>query len=296
MNVHEHRFLLSQQATLKKLLSETDESEVIVRMSLNVRLREVEEQLESYDGYSPRVVNARLTFRGKPTMGSRAIRADFGLDATRAFVDAVAKVGRGWGGSDADYGLLVTATARGSFGFEVEDATQMPPLMGESTPVERAMEHVRDILRATTGTDDQLIDAIEDTDDGALNALHGFLKIVGDGDAMCALELQGDEFSFVSADQVQRSAGRLDQKNISVEDVDLNGRLQGIMPKGRRAEFVVEETGEVITARVQAPVAESLLTAEMLGKPLSISARARRVGSSRPTYVITGYDTASPKA
>ena len=290
MNVHEYRFLLSQQATLNKLLSETDESEVIVRMSLDARLRQVESQLEAYEGHSPRVVNARLTFRGKPVVGSRAIKAGFGLDAARAFVDAVAEVGRGWGGNDADYGLLITATARGSFGFEVEDAAQMPPLAGESSPVEQAMERVKDILRATIGTDDQLADAIESTDDDALSAIHKFLKTVGDGEAMCALELQGDEFSFMSADQVQRSAERLDQRNISVEDVDLSGHLQGIMPKGRRAEFVVEETGDVITARVQASVAESILTAEMLDKSLRISARARWVGDSRPTYVITDYD------
>ena len=61
-----------------------------------------------------------------------------------------------------------------------------------------------------------------------------------------------------------------------VEDVDLSGHLQGIMPKGRRAEFVLEETGDVITAKVQASVAESILTAEMMGKPMTVTARARR--------------------
>ena len=262
-------------------------------MSFENRLRQVEEQLESYEGYSPHVVNARLTFRGRPVMGSRAVDAGFGLDAAKAFVEAVANVGRAWGGNDSDYNLLITGTTRGSFGFEVEDAAQMPALEGESTLVERALEHIKDILKATTGTDDQLVDAIEDADDSALSAIHLFLKTVADGDAMCALELQADRFSFQSADQVERSAGRLDQRNISIENVELSGHLQGIMPKGRRAEFVVEETGDVITARVQAPVAESVLTAEMIGKPLKIRARTRRVGDSRPTYVIADFDTES---
>ena len=293
MNAHEFRLLLSERAALRDLIDRAPPGNVITKMSFENRLRQVEEQLESYEGYSPHVVTARLTFRGKPVMGSRAVDAGFGLDAAKAFVEAVAKVGRAWGGSDSDYSLLITGTTRGSFGFEVEDAAQMPALEGESTPVERALEHVKDILKATTGTDDQLVDAIEDTDDSALSAIHQFLKTVADGDAMCALELHEDEFSFRSADQVQRSAGRLDQRNISIEDVDLSGHLQGIMPKGRRAEFVVEETGDVITARVQASVAESVLAAEMIDKPLKIRARTRRVGDSRPTYVITDFDTDS---
>ena len=290
MNVHEYRFLLSERATLRDLIDQAPPGSIITKMSFENRLRQVEDELQSYEGHSPSVVNARLTFRGKPVKGSRAIQADFGPEATRAFAEAVTEVGHGWGGSYEDYSLLITGIARGSFGFEVEDASQMPPLEGQSTPVELAMKHIKDILKATTGTDDQLADTIADTDDNALRAIHRFLKTVGDSDAMCALELQGDKFSFRSADEVRSGAERLDQRNITVKDVDISGHLQGIMPKGRRAEFVVEETGDVITARVQASVAESMLTAEMLDKPLRISARARRVGGSSPTYVITDYD------
>ncbi len=293
MNAHEFRLLLSERAALRDLIDRAPPGNVITKMSFENRLRRVEEQLESYEGYSPHVVNARLTFRGKPVLGSRAVDAGFGLDAAKAFVEAVANVGRAWGGGDSDFRLLITGTTRGSFGFEVEDATQTPALEGESTPVERALEHVRDILKATTGTDDQLADAIEDTDDSTLRAIHLFLKTVADGDAMCALEIQDDKFSFQSADQVERSAGRLDQRNISIENVELSGHLQGIMPKGRRAEFVVKETGDVITARVQAPVAESVLTAEMINQPARIRARTRRVGNSRPTYIITDFDSDS---
>ena len=289
MNVHEYRFLLSERATLRDLIDQAPPGSIITKMSFENRLRQVEDELESYEGYSPRVVNARLTFRGKPVIGSRAIQADFGPDATRAFTEAVAEVGHGWGGSDEDYSLLITGIARSSFGFEVEDASQMPPLKGESTPVELAMKHVKDILKATTETDDQLADAIADTGDDALRAIHRFLKTVADGDAICALEMQGDEFSFRSVDEVRSGAERLDQRNITVEDIDISGHFQGIMPKGRRAEFVVGETGDIITARVQASVAESVLNKEMMDKPLRISARTRRVGNSSPTYIITAY-------
>ena len=289
MNTHEYRFLLSERVTLRKLIDDAPPGSIITKMSFENRLRRVEEQLESYEGFSPRVVNARLTFRGKPVVENHGIRAEFGPDATAAFTEAVAEVGRGWGGKKEDYGLLITGIARGSFGFEVEDASQMPPLEGESTPVEAAMEQVKDILKATTGSDDELASAIAFTDDNALEAIRKFLETVADSDAMCALELQGDKFSFRSVDEVRFGAERLDHRNITVEDVDLSGHFQGFMPKGRRAEFVVAGTGDVITARVQASVAESVLNKEMVDEPIRVKARVRRVGASSPTYVITSY-------
>ena len=63
MNVHDYRFLLSERGTLEKLIDQASPSSVISRMSLEARLRQVEEDLKAYEGYSPRVVKARLIFR-----------------------------------------------------------------------------------------------------------------------------------------------------------------------------------------------------------------------------------------
>ena len=300
MNAHDYRFLLSEQATLKDLIDRAPEGSIITRMGLESRLRQVEEELEAYEGYSPRVVSARLTFRGKPVLGGHGIRVDFASEATKEFADAVAKVGGSWrreGKPDADYGLVITGTARGSFGFTVEDAGQTPHLEGESTPVERAIDRVKDIMAAATGTEDQLASALADTDERALSAIRKFLKTVADNDAVCAVELGDDRFAFQNAEQVRNSLLRLD--NVKECDVHVSGHFQGFLPKGRRAEFVVESSddesssdlvGDVISARVAASVVESVPINEMLGEPVRVSARARRVGDSRPRYAINSCE------
>ena len=297
MNVHEYRFLLSQQATLNKLLNESDQSEVIVRMSLNARLQEVEEQLELYEGLSSHLVNGSLTFRGSPVTRSRGIDAEFGPDAVKSFANAVGMVGAsrhthlastGRVPHREDYRLLITNTAPGSFGFQFEEASQQPAFAGESTPVEMAIAQVKNILEASVGTDEQLSEAIDETDRRALGAIRSFLKTVADGDAVCALEFQGDVFRFLDVAQVRRSENRLSEDNIQEDDVRLTGHFVGFLPNSRRAEFHIEHAeadflldaiGTVISGKVESNVDDAVGDLnELLKQTVSIDAHTRRVG------------------
>lgn len=306
MNIHQYRFLLSQQATLNNLLSQTEQSDVIGRMSLEARLQDVEEQLEAYDGFSPRLVNASLTFRGSPVVGSRGIDAAFGPDAVKSFANAVTLVGA----SDhaplsptgrvphcEDYRLIITNTARGSFGFQVEEASQQPALEGHSTPVEMAISRVKGILEASVGTDEELAEAIAETDQRALGGIRNFLKTVADNGAVCALAFHDDVFRFVDAAQVRRSENRLSEDNIKEDDVTLTGYFEGFLPNSRRAEFHIAETdadflteavGTVISGKVESEVDDVVGDInEILKQDVRIDAHTRRVGAGRPRYVIT---------
>ena len=306
MNIHEHRFLLSERATVKKLISQTDESDVIARMSFEARLQDVEEQLEAYEGLSSRLVNASLTFRGSPVVGSHGIDAAFGTDAARSFANAVSVIGAskhaplastGRVPNQEDYRLMITNTARGSFGFQFEEASQQPALEGQSTPVEIAIAQVKEILEASIGTDEQLSDAIDETDPRALGAIRSFLEIVADNGAVCALEFGGDAFRFANTDQVRRSENRLSEDNIREDDVTLTGYFEGFLPHSRRAEFHVEEAdadflndaiGTVISGKVEPEVDEVVGNInQILERTVRIEAHTRRVGDGRPRYVIT---------
>ena len=304
MNVHDYRFLLSERGALNKLIAECSPDEVITRMSFQARLADVEEKLEDYEGFSSKLVDAHLTFQGVPVEGSRGIWAEFGSRAVKDFTDAVAKVGASLGAGlspkgpvpeQPDHRLLITGTVVGSFGFQLESASQQLALPGESTPTEIAIEQVKSIMEASTGTDEQLADAIADTDQRALKAIGSFLKTVADDMAVCALEYRGDLFRFRDVEQVRRSQSRLSE-DISEDDVSLRGHFQGFLPKQRRAEFYIDDTeedylqdtvGTVIAGSVERTVTESSDINQILQREITINARARRVGSGKPRFTIT---------
>ena len=309
MNIREHRFLLSERATLRRLIDQTDESAVIARMSLEARLEEVQEQLEAYEGRSSHLVNASLTFRGSPVVGSLGIDAAFGPDAVKSFATAVSLVGASKHGPLAstgrvphseEYRLMITNIARGSFGFEIEEASQQPALAGESTPVEMAIGEVKAILEASVGTDEQLSEAIDETDRRAIGAIKAFLKTVADSDAVCALEFGGDVFRFADVAQVRRSENRLSEDNIQEDVVTLTGYFEGFLPVSRRAEFHIEETtadflseavGTVISGKVEDAVDDAVGDInEFLKHQVRIGAHTRRVGDGRPRFTVTSCE------
>ena len=221
MNIREYRHLLSERAALKRLLAEMSPEKVISRKSLQRRTERVAAELAADAGRLPRLIDACLTFQGNPVAGNYGIRADFGGDVLRAFASAVNAVGasqhstlgsRGAVPQSDNYRLLITDTVRGSFGFRIEDASQQPTVSLESSPVERALERVKTILEASVRTDDDLSEAITESDQRALGALRNFLKTVADQDAVCALEFKGDVFRFSDSAQVRRSEHRLSKE------------------------------------------------------------------------------------
>ncbi len=305
MNLHNYRFLLSERTTLENLVAQSSPGNVIGRLSLESRLRRVEEELVEYEGYDYTVTSARLAFRGKPIVDNRGIRANFGPDAVKAFAEAVTTVGAGRRGSLAssgpiphqeDYQLLITGTTSGSFVFFLEDASQQTPLLGHSTDVGYAIEKVKDILEASIGTDEDLTEAIADIDKRSLSAIRAFLQAMADGGATCALEYKGAEFGFTDTAQVRRSEARLDDENIREDQVILIGEFQGFLPNSRRAEFRIAHTdasflseviGTVVTGRVDPTVVANVSINDILLSQVSIGVRTRRVGQGRPRYTIT---------
>ena len=312
MSIREYRFLLSEQATLEDLIAHIRPESVISRMSLQSRLREVEDELAVHEERSStQPSEVRLTFRGKPVVGEHGIEADFGPDAVKAFADAVACVGasqhstlggRGVVPNQGRYRLIITHTVKGSFGFQMERASQQGVLEPGIDLVDIAVEKVKAIFEASIGTDDELTEALAESDQRAVSAVRKFLQVVGHEDAVCALEFKGSVFAFRDADQIRRSENRLSHDNIREEDVTLEGRFQGFLPKARRAEFRVdwvesdqlsEVVGTVISARVASSIEEPESINQMLNRNVRISAHFRKVGSGNPTYMISELHTVS---
>ncbi len=65
MNAQDYHFLLSERATLNKLINQVSPSDVIGRMSLQARLKEVEEGINAYEGATQQLGEDRPTFQGR---------------------------------------------------------------------------------------------------------------------------------------------------------------------------------------------------------------------------------------
>jgi hypothetical protein len=223
MNIQERHRLLAEKTSLERMLAGLPESSVIDRLSLEARKEEVEKALAAAPVPAREPARARLVFRGKPIVGNHGMFAEFAAKAINAFADAVAAIGasrttalgtRGALPNREEYQLLITGTALGSFGFELEEAPKDETLFPEPSLVDHAIEQTRRIMEASLGTDDELTEAIADADPRAVEALRGFLKTLGDQEAVCALEFKEEVFRFADVGQVRRSEGRLRQDNI----------------------------------------------------------------------------------
>ena len=297
MNTRDVRFLQAEQETLATLLAQLPASSVIERQGLEFRKRKVEEALASQDAPDRQPAKLRLMFRGKPIVGSYGIFADFGVGAVKAFTEAVAVIGasrntsigsRGRLPNRENYRLLITDTALGSFGFELQEAPQddavaeprRPELFDGLSSVESAVDLTMSILEATVDTDERLTDAIADAHPRALNAVRVFLKQMADHDAICTLEFKDHVFRFTDVGQVRQSEARLSQDHMFEADLNVSGRFRGALPARREFEFLSEENGEVISGKIDTSIKAADAINEILDRPVRIKVHARRVGSA----------------
>ena len=130
MNTYDRQHLLAEQNFLRARLAELPASARLTSISTEARLRTIEMQLAEMPINEREPARARLTFNGVPVIGSHGIFADFGMRAVSSFTDAVASVAASLTAPLASMGpipnrdqnqLLITNTAVGSFGFELEE-------------------------------------------------------------------------------------------------------------------------------------------------------------------------------
>ncbi len=297
MSLRERQYLQSEVSTLDRILSQLPEDMVIDRMSLQSRKDTVLAALEALPAYQP--TSAVLTFLGKPVVSNRGIFAEFAAAAVNKFAETVAAFAassiaplgvRGPIPDRANYQLLITGTALGSFGFELEEIQpQTPGTVEDLSIVGQAMVQVRRFLEATKGPDDDLADAAAETSPRAVAAIREFLQIVAANEAVCALEHQDTVFRFDDLGQVRRSVERLSQENLHEEEQRMDGDFQGVLPNKRTFEFRIAETGKIISGKVGLDIEDAGSINHILEQPVRIQVMATRLGEGRPRYVLLRY-------
>lgn len=292
--------LLAELGTLNEMLSQTPGANVIDRKSIESRIAIVQSSLAELQEETRTPAKATLTFRGKPVVASHGILAEFATEAVNKFTDAVAGFAASLSGPLALTGpipnrdkcqMLITGTARGSFGFELEQYSS-ELCLEEPSLVEEAMEQARALLQATLGSDDDLADSVTGANPRAVGALRDFLKMLADNEAICNLEFSDHSFRFSETAEVQRSFERLSQDNLHETEETLQGNFQGVLPKRRTFEFVVTPGDEVIVGKVGPTITDARVLNLLLYEQVKIRVQTTRVGTGRPRYVLLEHLTA----
>jgi hypothetical protein len=296
---NEKLFLASEVTQLESLLASIPDDRIIDRMGLEARLASVKKELATL----PEQVTqkARLTFRGKPVLGSHGMTADFGTKATAVFTDAFAMIAAALSEGLRDMGpvpdrdrnqLLITGTAIGSFGFEFELPAAEASLFPEKTKAQEAMEKVESLFRlAAQGSDDEVAEVIEEIHPRAVRKVHEFLDFLVQQQAWCGLEFEERSFRFSNYEQLKVSSERLKDDNIQEKQESYQGEFQGVLPASRTFEFKLSNQDGVLKGKVDKAISDpDVLNREWLHKPATVTLSMMQVGQGKPRYTLMKLD------
>lgn len=296
MNIEDRQQLQAEQVFLRRLLDRTPAKARLTRMSTEARIRKIEAQLAAclIDERPP--ARAKLTFDGVPVVGSHGVLADFGMRAVSSFAEAVACMAASLTAPLSAMGpipnreqnqLLITSTAIGSFGFELEEFRAQQSTLSEASPVAVALDRTQALLQSTLGNDDDLADIASETDPRTLEKVRAFLKVLADSSAVCALQYEGRGVRFTDVGQVRSSLARLESENLKENRESLLGEFVGVLPKSRTFEFQRTDGGQIIRGKVAPSIQEVDVLNQNLYKPVRIEVMVTQVGNGRPRYLLT---------
>lgn len=292
----QHQQLLAEKSFLNRDLADTPSTAILTRRSLETRLRKVDAALTALGTAAPEPARARLTFNGLPVVGSHGIFADFAMKAVNSFTEAVTSVAASLRAPLASMGpipnrdqnqLLITNTALGSFGFELEEYRPQQPTVADESSLAVALERTRALLQSTLGNDDELADVASETDPRALDKVRAFLRVLADNDAVCAFDFGQNQVRFLDTSQVRNSLARLEADNLHEKQDVLTGAFEGALPNARTFEFKLVAGGQVIRGKVAGAVQNIDQINEHRHAQVQIAVTVTQVGNGRPRYLLT---------
>jgi len=293
MNHQDQLQLEAEQKFLKQQLETLPTNAHLTRSSAESRIKVVERLLASEPKH-PRPLKALLTYRGRPVVGSYGVFAEFGSRATHAFTEAVGTVAAALLGPLAPTGplpnrdqcqLLITNTALGSFGFELEEHRPGQLPLGAETVASRALDVTRGLLKSSAqGSDEDLAEFVSGTSPRSVEAVREFVSILASNEAVCTLAVGRDAFGFRDVGEVRRSLERLSQDNLHERETSLFGEFQGVLPKGRTFEFKVAANDEVVRGRVGPEIDDPDVINHHLHQSIEIKVLETRVGQGKARY------------
>jgi hypothetical protein len=288
--------LMAERTALHTMIASTPEEDVIDRGSLQAKLEQVEALIALGSGArSPAKV--RLTFRGRPVVGTQGIYADFSMRAVHGFTEAIAAVAASLTAPLRPMGpipnreqnqLLITSTALGSFGFELEELPVAQATPDEPSLVEQALEKTQAVLTAAVQEDDDaLADSAWEIDQRAVDKIRGFVETLQANEALCTIEFKTRHFRFANGKEVARTIERMSAANLQETNQSVRGSFVGALPYKRRTfEFRIEGSAEVIVGRFGPNVNRPEEINRHIEHPCAAQFAVTRVGQGKPRYIL----------
>lgn len=296
MNQSQYNNLLAEINTVEDFLANMPENRFLERMSFEARLDDLQNQLGRVDVFR---INKKaiITFRGKPVDRSHGITADFSGKAINGLNEMVTSVVASLNNNlnlmgpipnRDQHQLMITGTAVGSFGFELELPKPNYDIFAEKNGAEAALSDIQSLLRETIdGTDDDIGNIISKIHPRAVKKISDFLVILQKNEALFAMEYDKNIFRVETDEQLEAIINRLDNSNIREEYQTYEGAFQGFLPDSRTFEFVDSSNQEIIKGKIDASILNpEAINNDYLNKLVKVTFNVVQFGQGKPKYAL----------
>lgn len=260
-------FLRADLATIDGFLAAYGDRRPLGRLSWESRRQAVVQELATLEAPQREKAVVDLTFAGGPVLDEqRGIRASFASRALALFEESVAAVAAAIGSDTGvrrsgpipnrlENTLFVTAVARGSFGFRLEERDPEPSTVMVPTPLAVATTATQVILEAAARGDEALADALSMVPERAVVKLHEFANYLSNQAAYCTISSQGRKVRINDDEQLAAICQRLEPSRISQEEREVIGVIGGAMPHFRQFEMT-PDGGEPLRGTIGDEIAD----------------------------------------
>ncbi|HCR3555841.1 TPA: hypothetical protein ON737_001689 [Morganella morganii] len=262
MTRDEYIYVLSERSQLMSMLESMDEDDVITRMSLEYRLSKIDEEIKNANVNTHSPAKAVITFKGDPVLGTVGISTAFSAKILKAFNSTIAHVSTSLMsviGAQKIEPMIITGTAKGSFGFVLEEPSRGGVLdFDEKSITSSSLEKTYKILRAAIDNDDEsLASELEDLDENSIKKLREFIDILVKEKTI--FTIKNSDFSLIvrNPQQLESISYKLSVDNIKEEIETFSVTFTGVLPNRRRCEFKFANNDSSVEVATISPHIES---------------------------------------
>jgi hypothetical protein len=280
--------LTAELATLHDLIERLPSDDVLTRIGLESREKEVSAELDTLGAEAENNASIALMFGGRPVIGTHGIEAAFATEAVSEFQELITNI---WGAaeqgdvgsrgpvSDRDHSRLhITSLLHGSVGFLLEEVDDQPPMF--TTPLKRATEEAAAVIAAFASENEEVFsEVLEAVDQRVLSSTREFFRRMYRNGATLRL-VEGETELELRSEQVGRAYERAENATIDEKESPISGILLGLLPLSRKFELRSDDGAEIsgsVAATLSQSYLERLREEDLVGKHCNGRAKFRRI-------------------